>query len=393
MKRLPIKILLALIQSRISSTPSLCQGKSSCWSRPVMPSTTLLNKLFRFSARVISLSVLFVNLDGGNSHFTDSIRRCKQLESEGFLFVGSGVSGGEEGARYGPSLMPGGSPAAWPFIKKMFQDISAKTSDGDACCDWVGEGGSGHYVKMVHNGIEYGDMQILSEAYLILKNVLDLSADEMANVFDEWNKGELDCFLMEITRDILRFKDTDGTPLVEKIRDCAGQKGTGKWTATSALDNGMPLTLIGEAVFARCLSSIKEERTTASAVLNGPKGLKFSGDKKSFIEDIRQAVYAAKIISYAQGFMLLREAAKAEKWNLNYGGVALMWRGGCIIRRYYLLTKRFPRRNHKSLPHKPKSNITPSRSLLFKSNSKNNTFISSSDLSKSLVGYPDPLFC
>ncbi|KAJ3382095.1 hypothetical protein HDU92_004969 [Lobulomyces angularis] len=289
-------------------------------------------------------------IDGGNSHFPDSVRRTKELEAQGFLFVGAGVSGGEEGARYGPSLMPGrlkeeisGSPAAWPHLQKLFQDISAKTSSGEPCCDWVGEGGSGHYVKMVHNGIEYGDMQIISEAYLILKDVVGLTADEMGDILDEWNKGELNSFLIEITRDILKFKDTDGVPLVEKIRDCAGQKGTGKWTAVSALDNGMPVTLIGEAVFARCLSAIKEERITASTILNGPKGLRFSGDKKSFIEDIRMAVFAAKIISYAQGFMLLREAAKSEGWHLNYGGIALMWRGGCIIRSVFLgdITKAF----------------------------------------------------
>ncbi|KAJ3323893.1 6-phosphogluconate dehydrogenase, decarboxylating [Blyttiomyces sp. JEL0837] len=272
-------------------------------------------------------------IDGGNSHFPDTIRRVKELEAKGFLFVGTGVSGGEEGARYGPSLMPGGSPAAWPHVKDIFQAISAKTKDNEPCCDWVGEGGSGHYVKMVHNGIEYGDMQIICEAYALLKDVLGLSYDEMADVFTKWNEGELDSFLIEITRDILRFRDEDGSPLVEKIRDCAGQKGTGKWTAISALDLGVPVTLIGEAVFARCLSALKDERTRAAKILHGPAGIKFSGDKTAFIEDIRQAVYAAKIISYAQGFMELREAAKSEGWNLNYGGIALMWRGGCIIRR------------------------------------------------------------
>ncbi|KAJ1551101.1 6-phosphogluconate dehydrogenase, decarboxylating [Nowakowskiella sp. JEL0078] len=275
-------------------------------------------------------------IDGGNSHFPDTIRRVKYLEAKGFLFVGAGVSGGEEGARYGPSIMPGGSPAAWPHVKPIFQAISAKTKDGEPCCDWVGEGGSGHYVKMVHNGIEYGDMQILAEAYQILKDVVGVSHDEMGNIFEEWNKGELDSFLVEITRDIVRFKDEDGSPLVEKIRDAAGQKGTGKWTAISALDYGMPVTLIGEAVFARCLSSIKEERVIASKTLQGPVGVRFSGDKASFIEDIRLAVYAAKIISYAQGFMLLRAAAKEQEWNLNYGGIALMWRGGCIIRSVFL---------------------------------------------------------
>ncbi|RKO85444.1 6-phosphogluconate dehydrogenase, partial [Blyttiomyces helicus] len=249
-------------------------------------------------------------IDGGNSHYPDTIRRAKELEAKGYLFVGSGVSGGEEGARYGPSLMPGGSPAAWPLIKDIFQSIAAKTKDGEACCDWVGEGGSGHYVKMVHNGIEYGDMQILAEAYQILRDVVGLTHDEMGDVLEEWNKSELDSFLVEITRDILRFKDDNGKPLVESIRDTAGQKGTGKWTAISALDLGTPVTLIGEAVFARCLSAIKEERVEASKILKGPEGVSFTGDKKEFIEDIRQAVYAAKIISYAQGFMELREAAK-----------------------------------------------------------------------------------
>jgi 6-phosphogluconate dehydrogenase len=282
-------------------------------------------------------------IDGGNSHYPDTIRRCKELEDQGFLFVGAGVSGGEEGARYGPSLMPGGSVAAWPHIKKIFQDISAKTTSGEPCCDWVGESGAGHYVKMVHNGIEYGDMQIISEAYLILKNVCGLSPDEMADVFDEWNKGELDSFLIEITRDILRFKDENGDCLAESIRDCAGQKGTGKWTALSALDHGIPVTLISTSVFARCLSSLKTERTLASTILYGPKGLKFSGDIKSFIEDVRQAVYAAKIISYAQGFMLLKKAGEEFGWGLNFGAVALMWRGGCIIRSVFLgdITKAF----------------------------------------------------
>jgi 6-phosphogluconate dehydrogenase len=271
-------------------------------------------------------------IDGGNSHFPDSERRMAELSKKGILFVGAGVSGGEEGARHGPSIMPGGSAAAWPHIKEILQGISAKVG-GAPCCDWVGEGGAGHYVKMVHNGIEYGDMQILAEAYALMKGVLNLSCDEMAEIVAEWNKGELDSFLCEITADILRFKDTDGSPLVEKIRDTAGQKGTGKWTAISALDLGTPVTLIGEAVFARCLSSLKDERIKASTILQGPIGSSFVGDKNAFIEDVRNAVYAAKIISYAQGFMELREAAKEFKWNLNYGGIALMWRGGCIIRR------------------------------------------------------------
>ncbi|KAJ3391959.1 6-phosphogluconate dehydrogenase, decarboxylating [Entophlyctis sp. JEL0112] len=275
-------------------------------------------------------------IDGGNSHFPDSIRRVKELEAKGFLFVGAGVSGGEEGARHGPSIMPGGSVAAWPVLKPIFQAISAKTASGEACCDWVGEGGSGHYVKMVHNGIEYGDMQIICEAYQLLKDVVGLSHDEMGDVFEKWNEGELDSFLIEITRDILRFKDDDGQPLVPKIRDTAGQKGTGKWTAISALDLGIPVTLIGEAVFARCLSALKDERVAASKILQGPTDTKFTGDKAAMIEDIRQAMYAAKVISYAQGFMELREAAKQEGWNLNYGGIALMWRGGCIIRSRFL---------------------------------------------------------
>ncbi|KAJ3187935.1 hypothetical protein HDU85_006328 [Gaertneriomyces sp. JEL0708] len=277
-----------------------------------------------------------VIIDGGNSHYPDSQRRCKDLAEKGILFVGSGVSGGEEGARYGPSLMPGGNPEAWPLIKDIFQSIAAKTSSGEPCCDWVGEGGSGHYVKMVHNGIEYGDMQILAEAYALMKNVLGMTYDEMASTFDEWNKSELDSFLVEITAKVLAFKDEDGKPMVEKIRDTAGQKGTGKWTAISALDLGIPVTLVSEAVFARCLSALKDERVKASKVLKGPENVKFSGDKKAFLEDIRQACYAAKIVSYAQGFMEMRAASGESKWNLNYGGIALMWRGGCIIRSAFL---------------------------------------------------------
>uniref|UniRef100_A0A4D5R9L0 6-phosphogluconate dehydrogenase, decarboxylating n=1 Tax=Scolopendra viridis TaxID=118503 RepID=A0A4D5R9L0_SCOVI len=273
-------------------------------------------------------------IDGGNSEYQDSQRRCKFLKEKGLLFIGSGVSGGEEGARYGPSLMPGGEHEAWPHIKNIFQGIAAKVGN-EPCCDWVGEDGSGHFVKMVHNGIEYGDMQLICEAYHLLKDALNLNHDEMSKIFEEWNKGELDSFLIEITQNILKFKDTDGKPLVEKIRDAAGQKGTGKWTAISALDYGMPVTLIGESVFARCLSSLKDERVNASKHLRGSTA-KFSGNKKEFIEHIRKALYASKIISYAQGFMLLREAAKIFKWNLNYGGIALMWRGGCIIRSAFL---------------------------------------------------------
>ncbi|KAL8851027.1 MAG: hypothetical protein Q9221_004017 [Calogaya cf. arnoldii] len=274
-------------------------------------------------------------IDGGNSHFPDTNRRTKALKEKGLRFVGTGVSGGEEGARYGPSLMPGGNEEAWPYIKDVFQAVAAK-SDGEPCCDWVGDEGAGHYVKMVHNGIEYGDMQLISEAYDIMKRGLGLSSDEMADVFDKWNKGVLDSFLIEITRDVLRYKDDDGSPLVEKILDSAGQKGTGKWTAINALDLGMPVTLIGEAVFARCLSSLKAERGRANKVLEGPKIEKFSGDKQEFIDNLEQALYASKIISYAQGFMLIQNAAKEYGWKLNKPSIALMWRGGCIIRSVFL---------------------------------------------------------
>jgi 6-phosphogluconate dehydrogenase len=274
-------------------------------------------------------------IDGGNTHYPDTDRRTAYLESKGLLFIGTGVSGGEEGALIGPSIMPGGSPAAWPHVKPIFQSIAAKVDDGSPCCDWVGENGAGHFVKMVHNGIEYGDMQLICEAYQIMKEVLGMSADEMHEVFAEWNKGELDSYLIEITRDILAFKDTDGSPLVEKILDTAGQKGTGKWTGVIALDLGVPLTLISEAVFARCLSSQKAERVEASKVISGPT-VKFDGDKKAFIDDLRNALFASKIISYAQGYLLMREAAKESGWHLNYGGIALMWRGGCIIRSSFL---------------------------------------------------------
>ena len=274
-------------------------------------------------------------IDGGNSLFTDTNRRTKTLAEKGILFIGTGVSGGEEGARFGPSIMPGGNPAAWPHVKEIFQSIAAKVEDGTPCCDWVGEDGAGHYVKMVHNGIEYGDMQLICEAYQLLKQGLGLTADELHEVFAEWNKGELDSFLIEITAEILAKKDEDGAPMVDKILDSAGQKGTGKWTAISALDLGMPVTLIGEAVFARCLSSIKDERVAASKILSGPKPTPAT-DRKAFIEDVRRALYCSKMISYAQGYMLLREAAKEQKWNLNFGGIALMWRGGCIIRSRFL---------------------------------------------------------
>ncbi len=274
-------------------------------------------------------------IDGGNSLFTDSNRRTKDLAEKGILYVGTGVSGGEEGARFGPSIMPGGNPEAWPAVKEIFQAIAAKVDDGTPCCDWVGEGGAGHYVKMVHNGIEYGDMQLICEAYQLLKDGLGLGADELATIFTEWNKGDLDSFLIEISAEIFAKKDDDGKPMVDKILDTAGQKGTGKWTAISALDLGMPVTLIGESVFARCLSAIKDERVAASKVLNGPKH-KIEGDKKEFVENVRRALFCSKLISYAQGYMLLREAGVEQKWNLNMGGIALMWRGGCIIRSQFL---------------------------------------------------------
>jgi len=274
-------------------------------------------------------------IDGGNTHFPDTNRRTAMVESKGLLYIGTGVSGGEEGALLGPSIMPGGSKAAWPIIKPIFQAIAAKVDNGTPCCDWVGENGAGHFVKMVHNGIEYGDMQLITEAYQIMRDLLHLSADEMHLIFKEWNKGELDSYLIEITRDILGFKDTDGKPLVDKILDTAGQKGTGKWTAVAALDLGIPLTLIGEAVFSRCLSSVKNERVEASKILHGPMA-KFTGDKVKFINDIKDALYAAKIVSYAQGYALMKAAADEYKWKLNYGGIALMWRGGCIIRSAFL---------------------------------------------------------
>jgi len=274
-------------------------------------------------------------VDGGNSHFPDTIRRTEYVESKGKLYIGTGVSGGEEGALKGPSMMPGGSPAAWEAVKPIFQGICAKVEDGSPCCDWVGENGAGHFVKMVHNGIEYGDMQLICEAYHLMRDLLGMSDDEMHEVFKEWNQTELDSYLIEITRDILAYKDTDGSPIVEKILDTAGQKGTGKWTGIAALDEGVPLTLIGEAVFARCLSAMKEERVTAAKTFNRSIPA-FEGDKKEFVEAIRQALFAAKIISYAQGYTLMRTAAKTYNWNLNYGGIALMWRGGCIIRSVFL---------------------------------------------------------
>ncbi len=274
-------------------------------------------------------------IDGGNSHFPDTIRRTKYVESKGMLYIGTGVSGGEEGALKGPSIMPGGSPAAWPSVKPIFQAISAKVEDGSPCCEWVGNDGAGHFVKMVHNGIEYGDMQLICEAYQLMKELLGMSADEMHDVFKEWNESELDSYLIEITRDILAYKDEDGTPIVDKILDTAGQKGTGKWTSIASLDEGIPLTLIGEAVYARCLSAMKDERVAASKVLGSPAS-KFEGDKKALINDIKNALYMSKIVSYAQGYTLLRAAAETYGWDLNYGGIALMWRGGCIIRSVFL---------------------------------------------------------
>lgn len=274
-------------------------------------------------------------IDGGNSNFNDTNRREAELRSKGILYVGCGVSGGEEGARHGPSLMPGGNKEGWPLMKEIFQSVSAK-ADNDPCCDWVGDGGAGHYVKMVHNGIEYGDMQLISEAYNVMKNALGLSNDELAAVFKKWNKTELDSYLIEITAQIFGFKEKDGSYLVDSILDIAGQKGTGKWTGINALDLGIPVTLIGEAVFARCLSALKDERVEASKQIKGPNIQKFGGNKEEMIENIRLALYASKIISYAQGYMLMREAAKEYKWKLNYGGIALMWRGGCIIRSRFL---------------------------------------------------------
>jgi len=277
-------------------------------------------------------------IDGGNSNYQDTIRRTAYVESKGLLYIGTGVSGGEEGALTGPSIMPGGSPAAWPSVKLILQAICAKVDNGTEsapCCDWVGENGAGHFVKMVHNGIEYGDMQLICETYDLLKNVLGLSYDEMGNVFDEWNRGSLGSYLIEITKDILRYKDDDGAPLAEKILDTAGQKGTGKWTGIAALEFGVPLTLIGEAVFGRCLSAAKDERVRAAKIFSCPKKTP-PQDKTAFIKDLEKALYASKIVSYAQGYLLMREAAKEYKWNLNYGGIALMWRGGCIIRSVFL---------------------------------------------------------
>ncbi len=276
-----------------------------------------------------------VIIDGGNSHFPDTIRRTAYVENKGLLYVGTGVSGGEEGALKGPSMMPGGSPAAWPLVKPIFQSICAKVEDGTPCCDWVGSDGAGHFVKMVHNGIEYGDMQLICEAYQLMKDMLGMSADEMHEVFAQWNKTELDSYLIQITSEILARKDEDGQPLVDKILDTAGQKGTGKWTGIAALDEGVPLTLIGEAVFARCLSAMKAQRVEADKAFGIKRG-RYEGDKAAMVEDIREALLASKIISYAQGYVLMESAAKTYGWDLNYGSIALLWRGGCIIRSTFL---------------------------------------------------------
>ncbi len=274
-------------------------------------------------------------IDGGNSHFPDTIRRTEYVESKGKLYIGTGVSGGEEGALKGPSMMPGGSPAAWKAVKPIFQSICAKVENGEACCDWVGENGAGHFVKMVHNGIEYGDMQLICEAYQLLKDGLGFSNEELHEIFSEWNQTELDSYLIEITRDILGYRDEKGEQTVDMILDKAGQKGTGKWTGIAALDEAVPLTLICEAVFARCLSAQKDERVAASELYK-KEIPPFKGDKKAFTESIRKALYASKIVSYAQGYALMRSAAQTYGWNLNYGGIALMWRGGCIIRSVFL---------------------------------------------------------
>ncbi len=274
-------------------------------------------------------------IDGGNSHFPDTSRRMEELAEKGLLYLGTGVSGGEEGARHGPSLMPGGNPEAWPHVKEILQSIAARTPDGDPCCDWVGEKGAGHYVKMVHNGIEYGDMQLIGEAYHLMHKGLGMGYEELHKTFTAWNQTELDSFLIEITRDIMGYTETDGTPLVDHILDAAGQKGTGKWTGINALDLGVPVTLIAEAVFARSLSAHKEDRVEASKILTGPEP-RYDGDKNAFVEDIRKALLASKIISYTQGFMQMRESTEEYGWSLQYGSIANMWRGGCIIRSAFL---------------------------------------------------------
>jgi 6-phosphogluconate dehydrogenase len=278
-------------------------------------------------------------IDGGNTYFADTERRTKYVEEKGLLYIGTGVSGGEEGALKGPSMMPGGSYDAWPTVKPVFQAIAAKVGPKHdiPCCEWVGPRGAGHYVKMVHNGIEYGDMQLICEAYFMMKEALGLSNEELHSVFSEWNRGELDSYLIEITRDIFSVKDPDGSGyLVDKIMDKAGAKGTGKWMSQLALDHGVPSTLVTEAVYARCLSAMKDARVRASKVLKGPAGKTYDGDKKAFIEQIRQALYASKICSYAQGYVQMQSAASEYDWPLHYGNIALLWRGGCIIRAVFL---------------------------------------------------------
>jgi 6-phosphogluconate dehydrogenase len=284
-----------------------------------------------------------VIVDGGNANFHDTIRRTRLVEERGLLYVGTGVSGGEEGARHGPSIMPGGSEAAWPLVREIFQAIAAKTPDGVPCCDWVGADGAGHFVKMTHNGIEYGDMQLICEGYHLMRDALELDADEMSGVFDGWLRGDLDSYLIEITRDILRHRDEAGELVLEQILDAAGQKGTGKWTSVSSLDLGVPVTLIGEAVYARCLSALKDDRVAASQLLVGPHALHgrehpeyAQTDAHRAVDAIGQALLASKIVSYAQGFMLMRAAADAYGWTLDYGAIALMWREGCIIRSRFL---------------------------------------------------------
>ena len=289
-------------------------------------------------------------IDGGNSHYEDTNRRAAYVENRGILYVGCGVSGGEEGALTGPSLMPGGSETAWPSIRPILQAIAAKVDDGSPCCEWVGRQGAGHFVKMVHNGIEYGDMQLISESYHVMKDLLHLNNDEMHDVFRQWNIGDLESYLIEITRDILAYRESSGEALVDKILDVAGQKGTGKWTCMAALQLGVPLTLIGEAVFARCLAAMKQERVAASKVLPGPSVV-FDGDREAFVTDLEQALYASKLISYAQGYALMKAAAQEFGWGLNFGGIALIWRGGCIIRSAFLgkIKEAFDR--HPELPH------------------------------------------
>lgn len=274
-------------------------------------------------------------IDGGNSHYEDTERRTLYVESKGLFYIGTGVSGGEEGALKGPSMMPGGSHEAWEKVKPIFTSICAKTDSGEPCCEWVGKGGAGHFVKMVHNGIEYGDMQLICEVYHFMKNLMNFSAEDIHRVFSEWKSTELDSYLIDITTDIFTVKDEDGSPLVEKILDSAGQKGTGKWTSVTALDEGVPVTLISEAVFARYLSAMKSERVEASKELSGPY-VEFKGETQEYIDRLRKALYCAKIISYAQGFSLMKAVSEKKNWGLDYGNIALMWRGGCIIRSVFL---------------------------------------------------------